>query len=98
MDNIVVNYPREPLSDAARRAATLAQRWGLDGSRLAEWAARNANGQDLSPGGTQAHTPPRRLEEGGPTLDINARALPDGRAYLSVTVSWYDESEEPGVA
>ncbi|MBW3644072.1 MAG: hypothetical protein KY441_01025 [Actinobacteria bacterium] len=94
LDYIVVNYPREPVRDAARRAAELARQWGLDASRLAEWAARNADGRDNSPGGSMATTGSQRPTEDGPSLSIDARALSTGESYLSVTVSWYDESQE----
>ncbi|HEV2069928.1 MAG TPA: hypothetical protein VGR26_09055 [Acidimicrobiales bacterium] len=34
LENIVVNYPTEPVVAAARRAADLTRRWGIDGSEL----------------------------------------------------------------
>ncbi|MBW3651600.1 MAG: hypothetical protein KY458_13630 [Actinobacteria bacterium] len=94
LEYLVVNYDREPVRDAARRAAELARQWGLDASRLAEWAARNADGRDNSPGGSMATTGSQRPTEDGPSLSIDARALSSGESYLSVTVSWYDESQE----
>ncbi len=94
LESIVVNYPDEPVPAAARRAAALAGQWGIDASRLAEWAARNADGVDLSAGGSMATTGSQRPTEGGPSLSIDARALSAGESYLSVTVSWYDESQE----
>ena len=86
LEYLVINYDREPVPDAARRAANLTRRWDIDGSELAAWAARNADGRDDSPGGSMASTSERPLTEDGPLLSIDARALTDGRAYLSVTV------------
>ncbi|HEV2069930.1 MAG TPA: hypothetical protein VGR26_09065 [Acidimicrobiales bacterium] len=94
LEYLVINYDREPVSDAARRAADLTRRWNLDGSELAAWAARNADGRDNSPGGSMASTSEQPLTEDGPFLSIDARALTDGRAYLSVTVFWGNEHNQ----
>ncbi|HEV2070775.1 MAG TPA: hypothetical protein VGR26_13360 [Acidimicrobiales bacterium] len=94
LEYLVVNYDREPVRDAARRAAELARQWGIDASEIAHWAARNADGVDLSPGGSMASTGSQRPTEDGPSLSIDARALSSGESYLSVTISWYDESQE----
>lgn len=81
-----MNFDREPVAQAAQRASDLVQRWGLDGTRLEEWAARNAVRRDNT--GSQEYTRSRRLGAEGPTIDIKARALTDGRAYLNVSVVW----------
>ncbi|MBW3651602.1 MAG: hypothetical protein KY458_13640 [Actinobacteria bacterium] len=94
LEYLVINYDREPVPDAARRAADLTRRWNLDGSELAAWAARNADGRDNSPGGSMASTSEHPLTEDGPFLSIDARALTDGRAYLSVTVFWGNEDNQ----
>ncbi|MBW3558048.1 MAG: hypothetical protein KY454_14025 [Actinobacteria bacterium] len=91
LENIVVNYPTEPVRDAARRAAELARRWGIDGSELAAWAARNAEGPDLSVDGSMTSTRARRLTDDGPFLSLDARARSVEESYLSVTVSWDNE-------
>lgn len=79
---------REPVADAARRAAELSRRWGIDGSPLAQWGIRNADGVDLSAGGSMESTGSQPLTDAGPSMSIKARAVDDGQAYLSVTVFW----------
>ena len=91
LENLVVNFDREPVAQAAERAADLAQRWSLDATRLEEWAARNADGRDNSAGGAHVFVPTRQLGNGGPTLELQAWALSDGRAYLSVGAVWERE-------
>lgn len=92
IEDLVINYDREPLARTVERASDLVQAWGLDGTRLGEWAARNADGRDNSPGGPTGRTPTRRLGADGPTIALGTRALSDGRAYLTVNVFW----SEPG--
>ncbi len=72
LENLVVNFDREPMADAAQRARELVQRWGLDGARLAEWAARNADGRDNT--GSLEYTPPTGSER-------TARASPYRRGH-----------------
>ena len=86
LQTIVVNFDREPMAQAAHRARELVQRWGLDGTRLEEWAARNAVRRDNT--GSLEYTPSHRLGTDGPSIAIQARALTGGRAYLSVIVFW----------
>ena len=96
LENLVVNFDREPVAQAAQRASELAQRWGLDGARLADWVARNADGRDNSAGGAHVFVPSRELGDGGPTIELQAWAMSDGRAYLSVGVVWEREASELG--
>ncbi len=96
LENLVVNFDREPMALAAQRARDLVQRWGLDGTRLAEWAARNADGVDNGPGGARAYTPSHPLGDEGPTIALIARALDGGAAYLTVDVFWNPDRAEFG--
>ena len=84
-------WPKPP-----QRARELVQRWGLDGTRLEEWAARNADGRDNSSGGPRPYTPSHPLGGESPTIDLAARALSDGHAYLTVNVFW--ERDRPTVS
>lgn len=93
---LVVNFDEEPVSDAAARARDLVQRWGLDGTRLEEWALRNADGPDYAGSATMANTPSHPITDDGPIMSILARARDVDDAYLSVTVSWDLEGSAPG--
>lgn len=96
LEYLVINYDREPVADAARRAAELSRLWGIDGSRLAEWGIRNAGRVDLSAGGAMESTGSQPLTDAGPSMSIKARAVDEGQAYLSVTVSWDTGASEAG--
>ena len=96
LEYLVINYDREAVADAARRAAELSRRWGIDGSKLAEWGIRNADGVDLSAGGAMESTGSKSLTDAGPSLSIKARAFGEDQAYLSVTVSWDTAAPESG--
>ena len=88
LQSLVVNYDEEPVRSAAERARDLVRRWGLDGSALEEWAARNSDGADYAGSGTLANTPSHPWSPEGPIVSISARARSGGSAYLSATVCW----------
>lgn len=96
IEDLIVNYDREPLARAVERADELVARWGLDGARLAEWAERNAGGRDHGPGGPTGQTATLRLGTDGPTISMRGRALGDGQAYLTVYVAWSDPGQDAG--
>ena len=97
LESLVINYDEEPVSDAAARARDLVRRWGLDGTRLEEWALRNADGPDYAGSATMANTPSHPITDDGPTMDILARARDVDDAYLSITVYWgREEGPAPG--
>lgn len=89
--SLVVTFEREPVAAVLARAQSYADPLDIDLAPVREWAQRNADGHDTSPGGAQALTGSVPLDPDdpdSPTLALSTRAFPDGDALLRVEVLW----------
>lgn len=92
--SLVVTFERESVEEVMERARAHAEQLGgVDLDRLDAWASANADGQDQSAGGATALSGRATPESGGPSVQLETRAFPDGDALLRLLVSWRDASD-----
>lgn len=83
-----ITFSRRPVEEVAELAAEWGERLGVDIDRIRAWAAANADGLDLGPGGAAALSDWTTLGEDGPTAQLETQAFTNGEGVLRVLVTW----------
>ena len=86
--SLSVTFSRRPVEEVADLAAEWGDRLGVEIDRIRAWAAANADGQDLGPGGATALSGRTTLGADGPSAQLATRAFTNGGAVLRILVTW----------
>lgn len=85
--DVSVTFERESVEAVVDRARGYADALGVELGDIPAWAAANADGQDLSPGGTTARSEEAVLPDGSIAY-LRTRAFVHGDAVLRLIVFW----------